>query len=590
MARTHKAALDDVLERFRYAEQARRGIEDVWLRNYRQYRGIDASLEARRKHNRSAVFIPKTFEKVETLTPRLVRSLLSERPWVKVYPRRGDYARAASMQALLDYQFGTKQRFIQTTADVVRNALIYGIAPAQVGWRVIARDVRGRSIVIEASYDPEQGERAVVRLGDVETRKLIAYRGPWVVALDPFGFYWDPFAASLDDADFVVVQTFRSNRWLRERADEGVYRNVNAALSGSMPENLPAWLEERRQITGWSDTWRKDLHEVLELWTNDRVTVIVDRMTVVRDEPSPFWHGELPFAVATDTKLPNEFAGLGMVLPMADLQEEYNAKRNQRLDNVNLVINKMFKVLRGADIDENELISRPGGIVHVDGPDDVQELAFGDVTASAYNEERIIDDDIQGTTGVYDYMAGAVPQRRETATGIVSLQSASDERFRLKVWQLAEDYLVPVWRQAAALNQQFLTSAEVIQVLGPEGVPLAVPVRPEDVAGDFEFVFDGSTIDTVADRQFKLNQLIQLFGLVNQVQGIDHAEYIRTILRLAEVPGIPSIVPPVPVQAVPAVPIQAQPSIPAPPNESLPGIGMTARIGPTPMETPSVTG
>lgn len=600
MARTHKAALDDVLERFKDTSDARAGIEEVWIDNYRKYRGIDPNLEQRRKENLSALFIPRSFEKVETITPRLVRSLLSERPWVRVRPRTvdHDYNRAAAMQTLLDYQFAEKMNFYKTLEDVVRDSQIYGIAPVQMGWR---RKVRKRKRREMTRTQIEGNE--IVRLGDVVSDEYVLYNGPWATAIDPFGFYWDSFATSMEDCDFIITQTFRNNRWIKEQFDQGVYkRNKNAALQGSLPQGLPAWLDERRQITGWQNNWRSrsDLHEVLELWTPEWVITVIDRETVVRNEETPFWHGELPFAVATDTQLAQEFAGLGLILPMADLQEEINAKRNQRMDNVNLALNQAFTILNTSSLEEDQVRLSPGKLIPVDSHDELKPLEVGEPTRSGYEEEDRVDRDIQATTGVWDYSAGATPQRRETATGIVSLQTASDEKFRLKVNRLANDVLIPLYRQAAALNQQMLTATEYIGLMGPAGFPLVTPVNPEDIAGEFEFMFDGSTIDTVADRQFKLNQMIQLLPVLDHVEGVNKTEFVRMILQMAEVPNIDVIIPPEGglMETLMAAlgggldmgmgggpPPMGVPNLP---NESMDGVGMAARIGPTPFEMGSV--
>ena len=63
---------------------------------------------------------------------------------------------------------------------------------------------------------------------------------------------------------------------------------------------------------------------------------------------------------------------------MKDLQAELDTLRNQRIDNISFVLNRMWKVRKGADIDEAELVSRPHGIIRVDNPDDVTELAMND--------------------------------------------------------------------------------------------------------------------------------------------------------------------------------------------------------------------
>lgn len=596
MARTHKVTRDDVLERFLEAKAAREGIEEVWLRAYLAYRGHDPALQRRRQENRAGIFVPKLYTRVETAVPRLVNALLSERPYALAIPRNleldpvtlGESVRRASvMTALVDYQLAEVLHFDAVMAKVVRAMLIYGVAPAQVGWRELRRRVRRRSAV-SAPGSPAGRER-------VEETVLGA---PAVEPFDPFGFYWDPFAQTLEEAEFVIVQSFRRARWLEER--KGAFRNVPRALETRLPEGLPTHLTERRVVMGWHDQDFEDLYEVLELWTPERVVTLVNRDVVVRDEELPFEHGELPFAVAVDGAMLGEFAGLGMVISALDLQDELNAKRNQRLDNVNLILNPPLKVLNTSMLTEDDVQVRPGKLVPVTQMDEIQPmLELANVTQHAYQEEEYINRDIDESTGVYPYMMGAPPQRsRERATTVVALQSAGEERLRLRVRLLETQFLLRVVKQIAALDRQFLPAQGAAALVPGETLGREpVLVSREDIDDDFEFMWVGSSLDSVAERQFKVNQMIQLLGVLNQVEGFNRREYVRRILQLMGIRGINQIVPPAVPAPVPLVPAASLPAAPPGvpvvgpsgglPNQLLESGLPSLRIGPTPLETPA---
>src|SRR5690606_41445102 len=85
------------------------------------------------------------------------------------------------------------------------------------------------------------------------------------------------------------------------------------------------------------------------LFRSEGVCTVVNRQAVLEDRVNPFHHGEIPFLKITYNQLEGEFAGLGMVIPALDLQDEINAKRNQRLDNVNLTLNPPMKVIRRSE-------------------------------------------------------------------------------------------------------------------------------------------------------------------------------------------------------------------------------------------------
>src|SRR5690606_9819019 len=157
--------------------------------------------------------IPKTFSAIETAVPRIVRAVLAERPYAVAYPRSfgdGEEAtlgrlRAASMQTLVDYQLAEKIQFRTLLTKAVRSMRIAGYQPAQIGWERKFRNRRVREV------DPETGQITRRR------KQEVFYNGPTVQLIHPLSFFWDPFAESLEDAEFVIVQTFRTNRWLHER-------------------------------------------------------------------------------------------------------------------------------------------------------------------------------------------------------------------------------------------------------------------------------------------------------------------------------------------------------------------------------------
>src|SRR5690606_4945367 len=126
------------------------------------------------------------------------------------------------------------------------------------------------------------------------------------------------------------------------------------------------------------------------------------------------------------------FYGIGEIEPIEHLQHELNTIRNMRMDNINLIINRMWTVKNSADISPEELISRPGGVIHVQNHDDIQPIKLDNVAAESYKEDELIRRDIDLATGVNDYVRGTNPDRRETATTASVLSTASNERIKLK--------------------------------------------------------------------------------------------------------------------------------------------------------------
>lgn len=167
---------------------------------------------------------------------------------------------------------------------------------------------------------------------------------------------------------------------------------------------------------------------------------ITANWTVIRDGPIPWKHKEIPFAVRCYYRVPGRFWGMGIPKVLMMLAEERNSIRNLNMDRQNLQINKMFLHNNLYDITEEDLISRPHGLISVDAGnqklDDVlKPLEYGDVPASYFKTEQIMIEDIIRATGI-DTRLTDVPQgttatsaaiTKETMLKRVNMLSTLDE-------------------------------------------------------------------------------------------------------------------------------------------------------------------
>ena len=223
------------------------------------------------------------------------------------------------------------------------------------------------------------------------------------------------------------------------------------------------------------------------------------------------------------------------------MQYELNSLRNARMDNVNLLINRMWKVLRGADIDLKQLRSRAGGIIEVDDMNDIEELTFTDIASSSYMEDSRIREDMDRAVGVFDYTRGETTDRRETATTASILSQSADERFKLKVRLMEDTGLRRLGQLLVALNQQFLTSERAVRILGTEGMEF-INVSPQDIIGQYDVMPLGTTIEPVVNKQARLDNLINMYNLMKDSPYIDHVQLLKRILEGADIKDVENIV------------------------------------------------
>jgi DNA-binding protein YbaB len=188
-------------------------------------------------------------------------------------------------------------------------------------------------------------------------------------------------------------------------------------------------------------------------------------------EPRPLketvFHGKRPYIMGCCILEAHKLYPTSVPQLGKDLQSEANEVANQRIDNVKFVLNKKWFVKRGKEADIGGLIRNvPGGVVMLDDPqNDVKEVTWPDVTASAYEEQSRIDNDMNDLLG--NFSAGQVmadhgingPARNMAMLG----QSAGTlVEYLLRTY--VETFVQPVLRQLMLLEQFYETDKTILAV------------------------------------------------------------------------------------------------------------------------------
>lgn len=132
---------------------------------------------------------------------------------------------------------------------------------------------------------------------------------------------------------------------------------------------------------------------------------VVANNVVIHYGPLLTKHKELPFAVRYYYRVPGRFWGMGIPRIIHMLAEERNTTRNMNMDRQHFQINKMFLHNNMYDIDDEDVIARPGGIISIDTNgqpirDAIVPLEYGDVPASYFKTDEIMIQDIGRAIGI----------------------------------------------------------------------------------------------------------------------------------------------------------------------------------------------
>lgn len=211
------------------------------------------------------------------------------------------------------------------------------------------------------------------------------------------------------------------------------FRNVDKVIPGQELENV-SFFKMPRDLSD-------DEVEVLHYYNRelDRYDVLANNI-LVRLGPLPFKHKELPLATLYHYRVPGRFWGLGIPKVIHNLTEERRSIRMLNLDRQKMQTNKMFFVDDRVDIDEEEAITRPHGIIEVNtGGQNIGNvilpMEYGDVPASYFRTEEILLEDIRRAHGIDDRIQGV--QTGGTATEAAILKESSLKRVNM-IAKLAE--------------------------------------------------------------------------------------------------------------------------------------------------------
>jgi hypothetical protein len=411
---------------------------------------------------RSNLFVPLTYSMISTVLPRMV----ANNPSFRFEPREeSDQDNVDQMSSLVKYQLD-RMDFFKKSKMWVKDALLFGVGVLKVFWN---------------RYDEEE------------------INDPDVQVVDVFDFFPDPKAVDIDHGDFMIHRTIVPFSYLKKAKKydgKPLYKNLNKIDKGTTNEQEynKLFLTNDRQMTiadidarlimgtpyRQSSTKQVELLEYYGIYgPNDEewVITVANRNVVIRAEKNPYPNGKRPFVkVCID---PNNFLfyGTGIADVLENTQIALNDTRNQRMDNINLILNKLFLVVKDANVNEQDLISRPGGVIYTDLPNGVTLLDTPDVTQSAYEEESILKQDAQEAIGVSDIVNGQLQDvggasksevLNKTAKGAQIAVEQAGSKFKYYM-QNIEDAMRELGKKLYQYNQEFMTDEKVIRVLAPNG-------------------------------------------------------------------------------------------------------------------------
>lgn len=423
---------------------------------------------------RSKMFRPKTRvtgRQLEAATSAAFFSqldIMSHEPEDDANPMH--IAGAALRQELINYRLSRKGQipWFQVCIGAMQEAYVYGIIASKQFWDYQTKDIE--------VLDGETGKPEKVKIKDQPDIKLYPIEN---VRFDPAAEWTDvvnssPYFIAMEPMRIADVRAKIEAKEWRDIPDDrlmlarnAAYDSTRQARQGDKEDNTDPRFS--KALSDFDIVW---VHENFMRIRGNEVHYYtlgtVERLSEPRPLEKVYLHGIRPFVVGTSVieahkAIPDSQAHLSK-----GLQKEANEIANARQDNVKLVLNKRYLVRRGKQVDLQSLVrNAPGSVTLVnDIEKDVFPLDFGDITASAFQEQDRVSNDMDEING--SFSQGSVQTNRklnETVGGMAMLRGASNAMTQYVIRVFSETWVERVLNQLDMLEQYYESDINLLNLM-----------------------------------------------------------------------------------------------------------------------------
>lgn len=488
----------------------REPYERRWRRFYRLYRNYrNVTLN----YYKSNIFVPYIFALVENIVPRMLGTIFNVHPIISVQPRNAENANLAQLlEKLLAYQLDDERvEFFYKMQEFFKEMCIYGSAFLKIIPKFTGDELEFLDYI------------------DVEP-------------IDLFNVFPDYRAKSVHRMKYLMQLAYMELEDLEKLEDSGFFTNVDEVKTLlASPSEIDFAKRQRLGDIGILDEYGFDperkIVEIIEYWDKEYIYTVGGRRILLKKEENPF-KGFLPFIMGKYIPVQHELYGIGIPEVCESLQLELNAIRNQRMDNVNLILNRMFIANKYADIDFDSLVSYPGNVILSSDVNAIKPLITPDVTKSAYLEENIVKADMDMVSGDYAYSRGEPPIRKETATTVVRLQQASNIRFDAIVKFIEFTVLRQIAKMFIRLNYSFLSPDDFATIVGPEEYmqkngDAFYAQSIDEILKQYHFQPMGSSVTAI--KEIRVQQIMQAYQILHNDPLINQYKLRELLLDALEI-------------------------------------------------------
>lgn len=411
---------------------------------------------------RSRLFRPKTRAAIRKAEAAAAEAFFSSNDVLSVRPEDDNdpvqRASAAVMQQLLQHRLTKTIPWFQLLIGAYQDAMATGVVASYQNWEFNPKKKRDRPQVRLIAVENLRFDPAADWTDPVGT-------SPYLIELIPM--YVGEVKARMKRIDPKTQQP----KW--HQLDDSVILTATRSYGDTIRQqregNRTDSKYQNQAYNAYNVVWvHKNIIEVDEV---DYVYYTLGTDHLLSD-PRPldevYFHGRRPYAVGCVVLEAHKIYPSSLPRLTKDVQAEINDIANQRIDNVRLALNKRYFAKRNKQVDLRSLTrNTAGSVTLMQDTDDVKVVDIGDVTASSYKEQEVLNLDFDDVAGAFS--GSSVQSNRklnETVGGMRLLDSNANQVSGYQLRTFVETWVEPVLRQLVLLEQYYETDDVLIGLCG----------------------------------------------------------------------------------------------------------------------------
>lgn len=468
-------------------------------------------------------------------------NIVTGEPRCVVRPRTPeDELGAKGMQGAMDY-YVREDHLVERRPIIAQQGLILGVTAAKNHWLYKKTSRKEKRYEV----DPFTGQQVTT----THEIPLVERDGPSLEPLNMYYTFWDPNASDVDQCAYVCCDYWVSPEHLlaNEYSEEkgfGLYFNVREVLEqGDRGAKQPDQSAQERFLGG-NENKRKGLVHLREThWRNAGqtwLTVVANGSVLVRNEPSPYWHGKYPIVIAQAMPDLFEMQGIPDTEAVDDIQNALWTLQNMTIDNLHMTVMRGVTYREGGVTDPNSIVLKPRFKWPVVDHDDIRPFEVQPLSSDVFNERQRLLGDLQLVTGVNPYVSGSDLSSvdQNTATGVTALQEVASRLLRFKAAQLHYKIYQRSFEQWGDNIQQFMDKSVWVKVNGEAGKDEWREVPPSDVVGHFDYILEGS--EENLSRQQERGEAVQFLNALAPLAQLGIVNWRTVLERVAAAYNFPN--------------------------------------------------